>query len=247
MDIDWQIQGHKRQLAFLQHAAEVGRLPHGLLFAGPSGVGKRTVAMKLAEALLGEQTGSFNPDLIVVERMPDKSEIVIEQIRDLVYKLALKPYAAPYKVAVIDDASQLNEEAANAMLKSLEEPKDYTIIILITSNPSRLPKTIVSRTQKINFGLVPGFEQQPLVDDKHETFMSNSLVDRLLLAAELAELETEEIKNILQSWLMRLSRQLHDKPDLKLKEHIERVSDSMIFLEQNANAKLLLTNLMLNT
>src|SRR6185503_17434791 len=150
--MDWQITGHKRQLDFLEKTMATGKVAHGYLFVGPAGVGKHAVALKMAEKLLG--TASFSPDLIELKKLEDKNEITIEPVRDLLYKLALKPYAAPYKVAIIENAEQLNTAAANAMLKVLEEPKPNTVIILTASNSARLPKTIVSRTQKINFGLV---------------------------------------------------------------------------------------------
>lgn len=241
--MDWQIDGHKRQLAFLEKAVLNGKLAHGLLFAGPVGVGKKTVALKLAQELLGTDS-KVQPDLLELD---GTEGIKIEQIRDLSYKLALKPYMAKYKVAIIDEADQMTSEAANALLKVLEEPKSYTIIILITANPNRLPQTIVSRVQKITFGMVAGRELQPLADDYFETFSSSNLVERLILAAQVADLETVEIKNILLSWLTRLVAKLHANPTLKLKQTIDQISLSQKYLDGNVNNKLLLTSLMLNT
>jgi len=171
--MNWNVTGHKRQLEFIENALKRDKLAHGLLFAGPSGVGKLKVAKRLAQTLVCEtatacdacsQCVSFlagsNADFLEVE---GDGVIKIEQIRELTYKLSLKPYSAKYKIAVIDSAEDMTEEAANALLKSLEEPKDHTIIILIASNPNRLPKTIVSRVQKINFGAVRFAEFEQLL------------------------------------------------------------------------------------
>ncbi|HTL39563.1 MAG TPA: DNA polymerase III subunit [Methylomirabilota bacterium] len=242
--MDWQIDGHKRQLEFLEKAVENGKLAHGLLFAGPTGVGKKTIALKLAHKLLGENPEKFSADLLEIDGIDG---IKIEQIRDLAYKLSLKPYSAQYKVAIIDSADQMTLDASNALLKVLEEPKSYTIIILITSNPNRIPKTIISRTQKITFGMVKGREAQPRPDDHYEIFSSQDLAERLILAASIADLETSEIKNILQSWLIRLVNSLHENPNLQLKQKIDQIILSQKYLDGNLNNKLLLTNLMIST
>jgi DNA polymerase III delta' subunit len=171
--MNWNIIGHKQQLAFIENALQRDRLAHGLLFAGPNGVGKFKTAKRLAQVLVCEksvacdtcsQCMSFlagsNADYM---ELAGDGVIKIEQVRDLIYKLSLKPYSAKYKIAVIDSAEDMTDEAANALLKSLEEPKSHTVIILVTANPNRLPKTIVSRTQKINFGAVRFSEFESLL------------------------------------------------------------------------------------
>lgn len=162
--MDWNIAGHKRQLEFLEQIINKNRLAHAYVFAGPDGVGKKMVAKRLAMALLGEgNPNAFQPDLLEID---GRNGIKIEQIRDLIYKLSLKAYMAKYKVAVIDAAHNLTDEAQNALLKSIEEPKSNTIIILVTSAPDRLKKTILSRAQKINFGGVDFPEYQHLLPKK---------------------------------------------------------------------------------
>lgn len=260
------ISGHKRQLEFLENALQKGKLAHAYTFAGPDSVGKKSAAFKLAELILEAKENRFHPDLLEIK---GEEGIKIEQIRELVYKLALKPYQAKYKIAIIDNAEQMTEEAANALLKSLEEPKPYTIIILITANPSRLPKTIISRTQKINFGLVAGdefvkFGGKPglahrIANDKEflemfetgenyfKTFMAADLPDKLIAAYEIAGLETVQIKAMLEAWIVKLQEQLWMSAEKQLANKISRVAGARRFLEQNVNAKLLLTNLMINT
>lgn len=242
----WTVAGHQRQLKFLENVLAEDHLAHGYLFAGPEGVGKRTIALELSAELLNTEIKEnfFHPDFFEID---GKDGIKIEQIRELTYKLSLRPYSAKYKVAIIDHAEEMTLEAANALLKSLEEPKSYTVIILITSNPNKLPKTILSRVQKINFGLVPGQEITPRSEDNFEIFSNKDLPERLILASNIAEKETEEIKDILISWLLRLSKELRSKPTIKIKNKIDQINQALKGLEMNSNSKLLMTNLILNT
>jgi DNA polymerase-3 subunit delta' len=94
--------------------------------------------------------------------------IKIDQVRELIYKLSLRPYSAKYKVALIDNAETMTQEAQNALLKVLEEPKSYTIIILVTSNTGKLLRTISSRAQKINFGPVYASDYELVVPQQLE-------------------------------------------------------------------------------
>lgn len=168
-----EIIGHQKQWQFLKKAADLGRLPHALLFVGPSQVGKRTLALALAQYLncqsqkdsekpcrtcsacqaIARQT---SPDLIFIS--PSKKEISIEQIRELSWKMSLRPYESPWKVAILDEIHTLGKEAQNSFLKTLEEPKQNSLFILITPLPARLLPTILSRVQKIRFFRVSSLE-----------------------------------------------------------------------------------------
>ena len=117
-----------------------GRFPHALLFVGPDGIGKRTFSRKLTQALLCETRpdteldpcemcpgclqveGATHPDFIEAAKPEDKHELPISVIRELCDQFALKPARGGRKVAILDDADDLNEEASNAFLKTLEEP-----------------------------------------------------------------------------------------------------------------------------
>ncbi len=241
------ILGHKKQLEFLENGLERGKLAHAFIFAGPEGIGKKTIAMKLAHELIGSDK-DFHPDLLEIN---SNEGIKIEQIRDLIYKLALKPYSAKYKVAVINHADEMTTEAANALLKSLEEPKNYTYIILITSNAQRLPKTILSRAQKITFGVLERpeevTEESSRAAEFYKIFTQAQLADKLIAAYDIADLETSEIKNILDLWLKILQTELHISASKNLAQKISQVALSRRYLDQNVNSKLLLTNLMINT
>ncbi len=255
--MDSKIVGHKKQIELLEKAMNNGKLAHAYVFAGPEGVGKQTIAKNLAAQML-EMHSDFHPDFLEVM---SQDGIKIEQIRDLTYKLALKPYQAKYKVALINNADEMSIEAANGLLKSLEEPKSYTYIFLITSNPNKLPKTILSRCQKINFGPLTTEERQQIVSEPDEAtleiknkadeyftvFNAQDLANKLILAYEVADLETFEIKKVLEAWILKLENMLLQNPQKKLAKKISQLAQARRFLDQNVNSKLLLTNLMLNS
>src|SRR3989338_6630902 len=136
---------------FLKKAAELGRIPHALLFYGQDSGEKMSAALEFVKLVNGpEALEGVRPDLVVIEPLEDK-EIKIAQIRELHAKLALKSYSAPFKIAIINQAHYLNQEAQSAFLKLLEEPKGRTIFILITEYPGMLLPTILSRVERLIF------------------------------------------------------------------------------------------------
>ena len=171
----------------LERMFEVGRLPNALLFTGPEGVGKRSFAFgvtRRAVCAAGgcgacpvcERTGRFTipPDdeknkddykrvffsehLDVGMVVPYKRNILVDAIRDLEREAHFRPYEAEARVFIIDNAEKMNDQAANALLKTLEEPPATSHIILVTSQPDRLLPTIRSRTQAVRFGPVAANE-----------------------------------------------------------------------------------------
>ena len=161
------IQGQVQALEIIQQALTHHHLSHGYLFTGPSGVGKKMTAFALAQYIncrnphtdQVESCGQCpscikiqnveHPDVLLVE--PTGSSIKIEQIRLLNTKAALRSYEGAYKVIIIDEAHLMTTEAANSLLKTLEEPAEDTIFILVTAQPQQLPVTILSRCQQIAF------------------------------------------------------------------------------------------------
>jgi len=154
------IIGHDRVTDFFEKAVESGKLSHAYCFVGPSLVGKKAVAEFLARKMLKVNNLNASPDFAKVEIEFDektektKKDITISQIRELREKLSRSSYSGGYKIAIIDEAEKMNLEAANALLKTLEEPKSKTLLFLITNNEKELPRTILSRTQLINFSIV---------------------------------------------------------------------------------------------
>lgn len=150
--------------AHLQGARQAGRLAHGLLFSGPKGVGKRHLVECLAQSLLCRSPGpdgsacgqcadcqllaaGSHPDLIRVGPDPESKsgEIAIGVVRLFAERESLTPSRAAWKVALIDPADRLNASAANALLKTLEEPAGQTILCLVGERTGDLPATIRSR------------------------------------------------------------------------------------------------------
>jgi DNA polymerase-3 subunit delta' len=151
------IIGHQKQWQFLKKSVELGRLSHAYLLTGQEKLGKKTVAFEFIKLLFGQPSakpliGSHH-DFIFIE--PATNEIQIRQIRDLNWRLSLKPFSAPFKAAVIDQAHLMNAEAQNCFLKTLEEPRGETVLILITEYPESLFPTIRSRSEIVKFYPVP--------------------------------------------------------------------------------------------
>ncbi|HEX5369763.1 MAG TPA: DNA polymerase III subunit delta' [Dehalococcoidia bacterium] len=174
----WSIIGHVNALAALGRALESERPPHAWLFYGPEGVGKQTVALEFAAALnctsetapkpCGEcracrdTLAGRHPDVEVIapggmcdepehKDHADSRDLRICQVRRLERLLSLSPYTATRRVAIVDAADTLRVEAANAFLKTLEEPPAGSVIILLAEREERLPETVLSRCQRLAF------------------------------------------------------------------------------------------------
>ena len=159
-------QGHVTRT--LLNALASGRLSHAYLFCGPRGVGKTTVARVLAKAVNCQAGGQGEPcntcdvcqsisegralDVIEVDAASNRG---IDEIRDLREKVNFAPNEARYKFYILDEAHMLTSEAANALLKTLEEPPPHIIFVLVTTEPHKLPATILSRCQRFDFRRIP--------------------------------------------------------------------------------------------
>ena len=142
-----------------------GRVPHAVLLTGPAGVGKRAAATWIAARQLGAGVDASVPeypvpalehaDLHWIAPLDDKQNIGIEQVRELVAELSLTSYEGHGKVAVIEPANAMTHNAANSLLKTLEEPPGDAILVLVADRVGRLPATIFSRCQRIDVAL-PG-------------------------------------------------------------------------------------------
>ena len=177
------IIGQKKQGELLKHLSQEGRLSHAYLFSGLEKLGKRTLALEWVASFLGTEVEKLasHQDFILVEPLssdPEKAtlkkEIKISQIRDLIWQLSLKPSLASRKITIINDAHLMNNHAQTCLLKTLEEPKGETLLILITDKPQKLLPTILSRLQTIKFYPVPNkeikeyLEKQGFVQDNLE-------------------------------------------------------------------------------
>lgn len=166
--------GHKKQWDFLKKKFESEKLSHAYLFVGEEQLGKKRLAkefVKLINCLSSQISQSETwedepcgvcknckdiekenyPDVLMVSKKNDKQEIEISQIREALNFLSYKSYYGSFKVVIIDGAEEMNQEAQSCFLKTLEEPKGKTILILISSHPEMLLATILSRCQIIKF------------------------------------------------------------------------------------------------
>jgi len=165
------IVGHRRLVSLLSRACARETLPPSLLFAGPSGVGKRRVALAIAEAVnclkprasaelerdaCGECASckriarGVHLDVIVIEP-GDSGSIKIEQVRDVIDRADYRPFEGKRRVVIIDEADALVPAAQNALLKTLEEPPSASIFVLVSSMPDALLPTVISRCPRLRF------------------------------------------------------------------------------------------------
>ena len=155
------IIGHSKIINLLERSMGKNSVNHAYIFSGPVGVGKFTVALDFAKKLTGQENERVNPDIIVIQPEIEekrgvlkKREIKIEKIRDLQHQAALSGAGEKYRVIIIDDAQKLNKSSQNALLKTLEEPNEKVLLILIVQDEKKILPTISSRCQRIRFGLV---------------------------------------------------------------------------------------------
>ncbi len=158
---------HETAIEQMQSAWAAGRLPHAILLQGADGLGKRELAAWLAAAVLCESStttlsqcgkcascrliaAGSHPDCHWVRPEEDKQLISVDQIRDAIAKLTQTSYLQGYKVAIVDPAHQMTVQAANSLLKTLEEPTSRSVLILVTSRASSLLPTVRSRCQRLS-------------------------------------------------------------------------------------------------
>ena len=152
------IFGHEAIRERLRRAVEKKRVAHAYLFVGPESVGKRAVALELAELLAGESFPS-NTTVLRPERIEEKGKVKevpirVKAIREATHMLGLSSRAGRGNVLIVDDAHTMSEGAQNAFLKTLEEPFPGATIILVTHNEGEILSTILSRCERVSFALV---------------------------------------------------------------------------------------------
>jgi len=183
----WEIVGQAKVISLLQRSLEKDAVAHAYLLIGPPHVGKMTMALDLAKALnceaseppCGEcascqkiasgkhadvQVIALGSNGTPVENKP-QAEISIDQIRQMQHSASLPPFAGRYKVFIVDEAELLSNEAANCLLKTLEEPVAKMLFMLLTKNERLLPSTVISRCQRL--------ELAPLTVTEVETALTN--------------------------------------------------------------------------
>lgn len=192
------LMGHEAAEAAFAASLERGRLHHAWLLCGPEGVGKATFAYRAARRLLGAGAGEggalaaapgdavsrlisarSHPDLFVLERMGEDGKprrvIPVDEARKLSDFFAKSPAQAPYRVAIVDAADDLNPNAANALLKTLEEPPARGVLLLVSHTPGALLPTLRSRCRRLTFQ-PPGAAAVSRVMSRHGLAADEALV-----------------------------------------------------------------------
>lgn len=193
MNFNWPLIGHQNIRNYFTRAFTAGRIHHAYLFQGPGQVGKSTFAKMLVNTLLckdeqarpcGQCQGcqafvrGAHPDVLALER-GEESSIGVEKAREFISSISLKPLLGAFRIGMIEGAAHLTKEAANALLKTLEEPPSRVVLFLVSA--VELLPTITSRCQRIRFGFVP-------IKDIEEYFMVNPMSSTGIGYKEIAEL-----------------------------------------------------------
>jgi DNA polymerase-3 subunit delta' len=235
----WQgIRGHDEVVERFRTALGLHRLASTFLFVGPPGIGKRSFALKLAQALLCDRASEeqlapcgqcpackqilagTHPDIDYVAKPEDKSSIPIELLigsdekrmrEGLCFRISSKPFSGKRKIAIIDDADYLFNEAANCLLKTLEEPPPRSVLILLGTSEQRQLPTIRSRCQVVRFQPLEANDvaeilvEQELTTDRAAAQQAGALAEGSVSAAvrlletELSDFRTELLQSLAQS------------------------------------------------
>ncbi len=164
-----EIIGHEDIIRHLKTAKKTGKISHAYLFTGSPGSGKKLMAGTFAAALQCEKDDSWacrecdscrkaaaknHPDIITLTH--EKANLIsVEEVRDqVIHDVAIRPYASPYKIYIIPDADLMNPSAQNAILKTIEEPPEYAVILLLTTSAQSLLPTILSRCVRLDLKVV---------------------------------------------------------------------------------------------
>jgi len=210
------IIGHDRIIAILRRSLTAKRMAHAYLFHGIDGCGMKETALAFVEAVFcngvegcgacpscRKVAGERHPDLHIVS--PDGSFIKIDQIRDLQKELSYRPFEARIKACIIEDADRMNPAAANAFLKTLEEPPGDALLILLTSHFDGLLPTILSRCQQLRF---PPLSTETIVSHLRE---NGAEEEEARIAAALADGSLERAKEALAGDRLQARRLLLER------------------------------------
>jgi len=199
------IYGHEKKIEILKKTLAQKRTGHAYLFSGIPAIGKRTLALEFIKAINCERSESVSdscgecascrkiqhashPDVFLVEA--EGQYIRIDSIREMQKRITCKPLEARMRSCIIDDADKMNDQAANALLKMLEEPSPSNILILVTARPYYLLSTIISRCQHMRFN--------PLDSEKVARFLISRMNMDNQKAILLASLSGGSIGNALE-------------------------------------------------
>ncbi len=240
-------QEHPTQVSFLLETIKGHQMHHAYLFYGPEGVGKASLAREYGKAIICREKGkdacnsclfcrrvdSYNhPDL--QEILPEDNYLRIDQIRDFQRELFYRPYEADKKVYILQDAHLMREEAQNCLLKTLEEPPDYAVLILITNNRDGLLPTVISRCHQVLFSplsteiLCRKLREKFDLSEERAFIYSRLSEGSLTRASQLVE--EEEVwarREEIVTFFLRLHRSGYTDAFLTLEEMVKKYGERM--------------------
>ncbi|MEW6162521.1 MAG: DNA polymerase III subunit delta' [Nitrospirota bacterium] len=258
--------GQERAVNILLRTIQRGRIPSSYLFVGESGIGKKFAALNFAKALncltppspplskggvidacdecssCKKIDSRVHPDFLLIS--PEDGQTRIEEIRAIDDMLSFKPFEGKKKVVIVDEADSMNPYAANAFLKTLEEPPKDSLIILISSNPDRLPDTIRSRCSRVNFTplsheackkVIETVNQQSGVRSQESGVKKRlSTLVRLSMGRPGLVISVDLIEE--RAWFLKLLQGMlkTEKDGWTSKEEMERWFDLMVILLRDA-------------
>lgn len=177
------IIGHQQIIEHLQNAISMHKVSHAYIFNGPDRSGKMLLADSFAMALQCEQQGTEGcmtchsckqvlsgnqPDIIYLHHEKPNTISVDDIRRQINNDIDIKPYSSPYKIYIINEAEKMSQQAQNALLKTIEEPPAYAIILLLTSNADSFLPTILSRCITLNLKAVPDSDIRAFLMEKYQ-------------------------------------------------------------------------------
>ena len=237
------ILGHGQIKEHFQNAAAIGKVSHAYILSGEAGMGKKTLANAFAMTLLCEEEGKEpcmhchackqvlsgnHPDLIYVTHEKPASmgvDDIREQINDTIM---VRPYSSQYKIYIVDEAQKMTVQAQNALLKTIEEPPAYAVIMLLTTNPDAFLQTILSRCVQLKLkplkdSVVKGYLEDKLqVKDVQAEIYSAFARGNLGKAIHLAQ--SEDFKMMYEE-ILRLLKEIKDMDISQLLDVIRKLKD----------------------
>lgn len=222
------IIGHEEQIKKLNHIIELGQIANAYIFEGIQGIGKQLVAKMFANQIMG------NDNYILIE--PEGNVIKVDVVRGLREEIMLMPTTSDRKVAIINDAECMNEQAQNALLKILEEPPEYATIILITSNKEKLLHTIKSRCISFKFNA--------LTETQIKEFFGEDLTKELIeysggSIGTIIKIKDNNNSDVVEKWvqafkdesLIEIMKNIGEiKEEKYLKENLQDFIEYMLFV-----------------
>lgn len=243
-----EIIGQEDAKNLLKNAAKSGNHSHAYIFSGEKGSGKMMLAEAFATMLQCENPGEDacgechsckqalnhnNPDIIYVRRENGKSALGVDVVREqIVNDVVIKPYSNPYKIYIVDEAERMNQQAQNALLKTIEEPPEYAILILLTANHNAFLQTILSRCVLVQMKSVDTESIKRILQTNYDTvdyqaemvanFAQGNVGKAIALSSDVT---FNEVKNRAITLCKRVSKMDEQQITLEVKE-IKKENDS---------------------